>query len=287
MSGFLADAWNGFRFGVELTAWAGAVGCVVELLLRGERQSPWAWLHGLRFGMTYGALAALFYALSSQVIQATAYSPPFPVHIGWIAASDFLPLRIGGLLLAAFLATAFVDFFYYWFHRLQHRSRFLWRFHSVHHSIVELNTLNNFHHFSEELLRYPFVSFPAALLMPVDPGLQPMLLVIFLRLQGQLIHTNTRLDLWWLRPILVDNRMHRIHHSMEMRHRDRNFGAFTGLWDVLFRTAYLPGRDEYPATGVQGLDEPRRLADFLLLPFRRDRPVRPSAPPEEARAAAL
>ena len=71
---------------------------------------------------------------------------------------------------------------------------------------------------------------------------------------------------------------HRIHHSIEPRHQDKNFGVLLTVWDRLFGTMNR-NYDEYPATGVIGLefDPPRRFAplawlrDFLrmfLHPFR-------------------
>ncbi len=48
---------------------------------------------------------------------------------------------IGGIL-AALIAAVVHDFFFYWFHRIQHR--WLWRWHAVHHSIEELNAVYDY-----------------------------------------------------------------------------------------------------------------------------------------------
>ena len=37
---------------------------------------------------------------------------------------------------------------------------------------------------------------------------------------------------------------------------------------MLFGTAYFPRRDEWPAVAVDGVPEPRTIADYLLMPFR-------------------
>src|SRR6185295_15584971 len=42
---------------------------------------------------------------------------------------------------------------------------------------------------------------------------------------------------------------HRVHHSVESRHADTNFGVSLSIWDHLFGTQYRH-YDEYPETGV-------------------------------------
>jgi len=38
---------------------------------------------------------------------------------------------------------------------------------------------------------------------------------------------------------------------------------------VLFGTAYFPRADEWPAVGLDDVPEPRTIADYLLMPFRK------------------
>ena len=54
--------------------------------------------------------------------------------------------------------------------------------------------------------------------------------------QGNYLHSPIRLHLGVLGRYIVDNRVHRIHHSLEPAHFDKNFGMFTTLWDRLFGT---------------------------------------------------
>ena len=69
--------------------------------------------------------------------------------------------------------------------------------------------------------------------------------------------------LWWL---VTSPQYHRIHHSIEREHRDKNFAVWFPIWDVLFGTAYVPKPDEYPETGVEDV-EVSSLAGAFLLPF--------------------
>jgi sterol desaturase/sphingolipid hydroxylase (fatty acid hydroxylase superfamily) len=70
-----------------------------------------------------------------------------------------------------------------------------------------------------------------------------------------------------LRHVLVDNRFHRIHHSLEERHFDKNFGITFSLWDQLFRTAHFPSANEWPDVGIAGHAPPATLRDFLCYPL--------------------
>jgi hypothetical protein len=54
-----------------------------------------------------------------------------------------------------------------------------------------------------------------------------------------------------LRYIIVTPQYHRIHHSLEKRHWNKNFADRLVLWDILFRTRYA-GADEFPDTGIEG-----------------------------------
>ena len=142
------------------------------------------------------------------------------------------------------------DFFFYWAHRFQHR--FLWRYHAVHHSIREMNAVNSYHHASEAIVSLLLYTVPTSLIVAdLGPGLPFVSLAIWLHIVW--IHSPTRANFGPLRALFVDNRFHRIHHSLEERHFDKNFGAFTTLWDRLFGTACFPERGRM-AGGRPGRD---------------------------------
>jgi len=107
----------------------------------------------------------------------------------------------------------------------------------------------------------------------------------------RLIHANVRTNFGPLGHIFVSPQFHRIHHSIELRHRDLNFGVALTIWDRLFGTMYR-GRDEYPETGVDGVDfvPPARLSpkawtvsliEQIIYPFRQLWRGTPSGPVRE------
>lgn len=170
------------------------------------------------------------------------------------------PLLSFPALLSIPLAALLYDFFYYWLHRAQHAMPFLWRLHAVHHSVEELGALGGYHHVSEAPLKALLVAIPAALFLPLPSGLVGFLIGF----HGIYLHSATRLNFGRFAKVIADNRTHRIHHSLEARHFDKNFGALTMLWDRLFGTAYFPKANEWPDTGLADHPEPRSVREYLL-----------------------
>jgi hypothetical protein len=50
--------------------------------------------------------------------------------------------------------------------------------------------------------------------------------------------------------ILVTPPVHRIHHSVNAKHYNRNFADALPIFDVVFRTFHRPVREEFSATGL-------------------------------------
>jgi sterol desaturase/sphingolipid hydroxylase (fatty acid hydroxylase superfamily) len=80
------------------------------------------------------------------------------------------------------------------------------------------------------------------------------------------IHVNLRLDFGWFTPVLAGPQYHRIHHSIREEHWNRNYAAFFPIWDIVFGTAWLPRRGEFPPTGLKR-GEPAGVGEALAGPF--------------------
>jgi sterol desaturase/sphingolipid hydroxylase (fatty acid hydroxylase superfamily) len=64
-------------------------------------------------------------------------------------------------------------------------------------------------------------------------------------------HANVRLPLEqdrWLRRMVVTPDMHRVHHSLDLRETNTNFGFCFPWWDRLFATY-----QDQPAAGHEGM----------------------------------
>ena len=232
----------------------------------------------------YGS-AALFWALYVPVAVGVADFMQWLIgalHIQPLIAlrfGDFQASGVPGLLLNAgliVLAAALFDFFYYWFHRLQHTWNWLWAFHSVHHANRSLNALGCYHHPLEDMLRVPFFLVPMALVFRIDaPSL--VLLSAFVTAWGLFNHADTRFSLAPLRFLLADNHYHRIHHSLDPAHFGSNFAGMFSFWDRLFGTQRLPvAGGEHLPVGLDDQPHPSTVADYVLGPWQRLRRARPA-----------
>ena len=175
-----------------------------------------------------------------------------------------IPLVIAAMLIEALV----VDFFFYWFHRCQHTANVLWQVHMLHHSDMALNvTTTHRVHFLEHLLTPIFMVTPIMLLFEL-PDRDIYWIALAPTVWSYVVHANVRVGFgrfWW---VLSSPQYHRIHHSIEPEHRDKNFAVWFPIYDVLFGTAHRPKRGEFPATGVAGV-EVETLSDAFMLPFER------------------
>jgi sterol desaturase/sphingolipid hydroxylase (fatty acid hydroxylase superfamily) len=159
------------------------------------------------------------------------------------------------------------DLCVYWGHRLQHRSSFLWRFHSVHHSAEHLDWLAaHREHPLDTVYTLTLINLPAFVLgFPLEP------LAGFIAFRGIwaiYIHSNVRLPLGPLRPLLGAPELHHWHHA---RDRDAgNYGNVCPLMDVIFGTHVCPDR-EPESLGLNHPTATTWLGHMVrpLLPHRR------------------
>ena len=162
---------------------------------------------------------------------------------------------IGSVALAIVYAL-YIDCAKYWFHRLSHMIPLLWAVHSFHHSAERLTLATGArHHWAETIVLAPLV-FLSVMLFQVPEHILSMA-VLLRQLPDALQHLNYkiawhRVGIWFNTP-----HWHRIHHSVEPRHYDKNFSIAFPIMDVIFGTAHRPAPDEYPETGLRPRENPR------------------------------
>ena len=87
-----------------------------------------------------------------------------------------------------------------------------------------------------------------AILFLIPPDMAITVGVIF-SIPDACAHLNVRIPLGRFVTWVNNPQWHRIHHSVLMEHRNKNFASFFPIWDILFGTAWGPTPGEYPATG--------------------------------------
>jgi sterol desaturase/sphingolipid hydroxylase (fatty acid hydroxylase superfamily) len=238
------------------------VGLLIERLRPAQRAQPFG---NIAFNIAYIVfviivnllLLAPLMALMQPIVQ--KHGLHIPIHF---------PDGVGWQILQA-LAFFFVyDFFYYWFHRAQHTLSAAWPLHKLHHSDESVNVTTTLrHHWLEEPLRIWLILLPVGLLFDQKPVTVAWIgtgMILF----GYFVHLNLRLPLGPLTPVIAGPQWHRLHHSIEPQHTDRNFAAFFPIFDVMFGTYIKPGRDEYPATGLHSRENLNSPGAAVFSPFR-------------------
>ena len=209
------------------------------------------------FDFTAGSLFAMYvYSVAVKMPGKGLISLP-------VSDRGILPFAI----ILAFTSSILRDFFYYWFHRLQHASRWLWAQHALHHSDECMNVTTTWrHHWLEMPMETVAVIVPAAILFKPPIVTIPL---AYLITQGMsyFIHLNSRISLGPLTPIIAGPQTHRIHHSKLPEHIDKNFAAIFPLWDVIFGTYYHPKKGECPPCGLASGETVHSFRYALLMPF--------------------
>lgn len=170
-----------------------------------------------------------------------------------------------------------LDFIGAWLiHWLEHKVRWMWRFHIIHHSDTYVDVTSGLrHHPGENIFRLMFTSL-AVLIVGPSFGLV-MLYQTISAFFAHLTHANIKMPLKLdrlLSFIFVTPHFHKVHHHYVQPYTDTNYGNIFSFWDHIFGTAvYEQNMDSL----VYGLDthfkteEHSSLKNLLLIPFQQYR----------------
>jgi sterol desaturase/sphingolipid hydroxylase (fatty acid hydroxylase superfamily) len=160
----------------------------------------------------------------------------------------------------------YIDCAKYWMHRLSHMIPLLWAMHSFHHSAECLTMATGVrHHWAEKIALAPLL-FLTFMVFQV-PAHILALSILLMKIPDGTQHLNYKIA-WHRAGIWVNTPLwHRIHHSVEPKHYDKNFSSAFPIMDVIFGTAHRPASDEYPETGLRPRKNPN-LREGIMWPFR-------------------
>lgn len=153
----------------------------------------------------------------------------------------------------------------YWAHRCSHEYPYLWRFHSVHHSVKRLWLVNTGRfHFIDSIISV-LASLPFLLLCGISTDAIVWVSAITAYI-GILTHCNADMRCGVLNKVFNTPQLHRWHHSIDSRIGNSNYGENLMLWDQIFGTYYYK---EDSAVDVIGIQEkmPSTFTKQLLVPF--------------------
>jgi sterol desaturase/sphingolipid hydroxylase (fatty acid hydroxylase superfamily) len=182
--------------------------------------------------------------------------------------SQFIPARgsvLAEILFSVMFAIVF-DVWQYWVHRWQHLSPILWQIHKFHHSDTNVSSSTQARNHPLNHLYLIACYAPVLILFGVIAPHALAALLMF-RVWGFVNHANVRISFGLLTGIIAGPQWHRIHHSVEPRHLDKNFAAYFPFVDRMFGTFYMPEPDEYPQTGLVNKEPESFLCEATTAPF--------------------
>ncbi|MEP6627845.1 MAG: sterol desaturase family protein [Ginsengibacter sp.] len=131
-----------------------------------------------------------------------------------------------------------IDLFMYWWHRYNHQSSFLWKFHQFHHADTAMNSTTALRFHMVELS----LSYIARLLVFPLLGITVNAILVYSILFFPVVilhHSNIRISIQLdrlFRTLFVTPHMHRIHHSKIPTETNSNYSSLLPYWDIFFKT---------------------------------------------------
>lgn len=153
------------------------------------------------------------------------------------------------------------DLYIYWFHRFQHKNKYMWRLHEAHHSPKEVDWLSGVRSHSLEIFINQTVEFLPIVVLGAAPEVA-ILKGSVSAIWGMYIHSNIDIRSGKLQYIINGPEMHRWHHSMG-KGRNRNFATKLAIWDWLFGTYYFPKQEKVMEYGLKTFFPDNYIKQFL------------------------
>ncbi len=177
---------------------------------------------------------------------------------------------IAGLMILDFVSAWLI-------HWMEHKIKWMWKFHLIHHSDTWVDTTTaNRHHPGESVFRAMFT-----FLAVIISGAPIWLIFMYQSLSvlfAQFNHANIHLPKWLdntLSWIIVSPDMHKVHHHYAQPLTDTNYGNIFSLWDRIFGT-YVKVKDintlHYGIDTYPKEEENNRMGKLLKIPFEEYRP---------------
>jgi sterol desaturase/sphingolipid hydroxylase (fatty acid hydroxylase superfamily) len=229
------------------------------------------WHHaGINLFLTLTTIIINF-ALAFILLQTSDWTIANNIGIlKWLPPMSIWIYTLIGLLLLDLIGAYLV-------HLIEHKIKFLWRFHLIHHSDTWVDTTSgNRHHPGESMIRFVFT-----MLGVIIVG-SPMWMVFMYQtlsvISTQFNHANIslliKLDIL-LSYFIVSPNMHKVHHHNRMPYTDSNYGNIFSIWDRIFGTfMYLPKEEIiYGIDTYMDENENNKLGKLLKIPFEKQRIV--------------
>ncbi|MEX0721174.1 MAG: sterol desaturase family protein [Balneolaceae bacterium] len=165
----------------------------------------------------------------------------------------------------------------YFAHWTEHKVKWMWKFHLIHHSDTTVDVTTGLrHHPGETVIRITFTIL-AVLIVGAPIGIV-FLYQSFSVLFAHLTHANIRMPIKMDRAlswIFITPLMHKVHHHYTQPLTDTNYGNIFAVWDRLFGTFAQVENTKDLKYGIDTHMNPEEndsLGNLLRIPFQQYRP---------------
>ncbi len=245
---------------------------VLELVRPWRKNQPLLrkdfWLDFFYMFFNFFLFSLIIYNAASDVVVNFFNDAMASVGIKNLVAFEVMSWPLWAHLLLGFIVR---DFIQWNTHRLLHRSKFLWEFHKVHHSVEQMGFAAHLrYHWMENVVYRTIEYIPLAL---IGIGLRDFFIIhIFTLAIGHFNHSNFKLNLGALKYLFNNPQMHIWHHAYDLPEKYRfgvNFGISLSLWDYLWGTNYIPKDGKDIKLGFPGVEKfPKDFASQNLHGFK-------------------
>jgi sterol desaturase/sphingolipid hydroxylase (fatty acid hydroxylase superfamily) len=177
------------------------------------------------------ALSSIGLGIASQVtgvfgrlLRIGIYTAVFEHVALWRLSADAWWVWVAGLV--------FYDFCYYWHHRLGHTCALFWAAHVVHHQSEDFNLSTALRQTSSGFL-FGWVFYLPMAVLGFPPSVFAVVALIDLLYQYW-VHTQHIGKLGWFDRWFCSPSNHRVHHGVNDKYLDRNYGGILIVWDRIF-----------------------------------------------------
>ncbi|HMQ11037.1 MAG TPA: sterol desaturase family protein [Oligoflexia bacterium] len=170
-----------------------------------------------------------------------------------------------------FFSLLILDFGIYVQHIVFHKVPLFWRFHKVHHADIDLDASSALRFHPLEII--VSLLYKGIIVIALGISVQAVLIFeILLNFMAMFNHANIHIPKKierLLRFFIVTPQMHIVHHSIDRKQSDTNYGFNLSIWDKLFKTYQAQFKND---TSI-GLSYYRKASEhrfikILFLPFK-------------------
>ncbi|WP_020533579.1 sterol desaturase family protein [Flexithrix dorotheae] len=213
--------------------------------------------------------AIVGFGLAGALLWASTFT--YSNKIGLLHVID-LPLWaqvVVGILLLDLIGAYFI-------HWLEHKVKWMWKFHLVHHSDTTIDVTSGLRHHPGETVFRIFFTICAVMIVGAPMGivmLYQSLSVLFAHITHANLNMPPRIDKI-LSYVFITPNMHKVHHHYQQPLTDTNYGNIFAFWDRIFGTFAEVENTKGLIYGIDTHMDPKEndnIGNLLAIPFQKYR----------------